>query len=120
MRTVAGPVPLRFLSARGAASYLGPAGFRALLGDEWPHAILDCADAPGRALDALRLGCPAIILDAEVPAFAALAGLAAGRGAVLLAERPAHLDLSRVDLARPAGLAHLRAYLALPAPPHMR
>ena len=91
-------------------------GFRAILGEEWPHAILDCGDAPGHALDALRLGCPAVTLDPDVRAFAALAGIAAELGAALLAERPPHLDLARVDLGKPAGLAFLRAYLQVDLP----
>ena len=65
----------------------------------------------GSVDDALRLGCPAVILAPDVPAFGALAGIAAELGAVLLAERPPHLDLARVDLGKPAGLAFLRAYL---------
>lgn len=110
-RVLAGTAPLRFLSAAGAAAYLGTMGFRALLGAEWPHAILDCGNAPGHALDALRLGCPAVVLAPEVPAFAALAGIAAKEGAVLLTACPPHLDLARVALGKPAGLAFLRAYL---------
>lgn len=112
VRALAGDVPLRFLSAAGAAAYLGPNGFRAILGTEWPRAILDCGDAPGHALDALRLGCPAVVLAPEVPAFGALSGIAAGQGAALLGTRPPHLDLARVDLRKPAGLAFLRIYLA--------
>ena len=115
-RALAGQTPLRFLSAAGAAAYLGAAGFRALLGEEWPHGILDCGDAPGHALDALRLGCPAVILAPDVPAFAALASIAARQGASLLAERPPHLDLARVALGKPAGLAFLCAYLERDAP----
>jgi hypothetical protein len=115
-RALAGPTgegaALRFLSAPGAASYLGAAGFRAILGEEWPQAILDCGDAPGRALEALRLGCPAVVLAPHVPAFAALVGIAAAQGAVLLPARPPHLDLARVDLGKPAGLAYLRRFLA--------
>lgn len=113
---VAAGRPLALLSAPGAAGYLGVAGFLALLA---PHralelAILDAGDAPGHALAALRAGVPRVVLAPGVPAFAALAGLAAGMGARLLPAAPPALDLARVDFARPQGRMHLARWLDLP------
>lgn len=111
----AGGAPLRFLSAEGAAAFLGAAGFRALLGEHWPHGILDCADAPGFALEALRLGARSLVLAPAVPAFPALEALAREAGAEILPARPVAVELARIALDRPAGRAHLRRLLALHA-----
>jgi hypothetical protein len=63
------------LSAPGAPSYAGCAWWRALIAAaraEYPVMdppdILDCADAPGRALEALSLGCGVIVLAEPPPA----------------------------------------------------
>ena len=108
--------PVALLSARGAAAYLGVAGFAALLA---PHdarhlAILDAADAPGHALEALRAGFIRVVLDPALPGFAALSALAAGMGATLLPAAPPALDLARVDLRKPQGRMHLARWLDLP------
>jgi hypothetical protein len=76
------------------------------------HAALDCADAPGFALAALRAGVPVVLLDRASPAWPAVAAAAAEAGAVLLAERPPALDLGPVNLRRPGGLALLARWLA--------
>jgi hypothetical protein len=57
-------------------------------------AFLDCADAPGRAVEALRLGLRGVILSCEPALFATVSGIAAARGAVLLATAPPALDLA--------------------------
>ena len=92
--------PVMLLSAVGAPSYAGCAWWRAMIGlarQEFPAApaqdALDCAAAPGRALEALSLGCRVVVLR-PCPAFADIAGRAAAAGAVLLAERPPALDLA--------------------------
>lgn len=87
-------LPVTLLSARGAASYAGCGWWRALMqaaGAEFD--ILDCADAPGYAMAALRIGQRAIVLDPG-PAFAAVSAAAATLGAIVLAERPVALDLA--------------------------
>lgn len=87
-------LPVTLLSARGAASYAGCGWWRALMqaaGAEFD--ILDCADAPGYAMAALRIGQRAIVLDPG-PAFAAVSAAAATLGAIVLAERPGALDLA--------------------------
>lgn len=112
----AGGCALRFLSIPGAAGRLGVPLWQALVGEEhWPGAILDCGDAPGHALDALRQGARTLVLDPSVPAFAALAALAREGGACLMGERPPALDMARVNLANHKGIAFLRRALALPA-----
>ena len=94
-RAVLAPgLPVTLISARGAASYAGCGWWRALIeaaGAEFD--ILDCADAPGYAMAALRIGQRVIVLDPG-PAFAAVSAAAATLGAVVLAERPAALDLA--------------------------
>jgi hypothetical protein len=91
--------PVTLLSAPGAASYAGCAWWRAVIaaakaefpGLEPPD-VLDCADAPGRALEALSLGCGVIVLRPG-PAFADIAARAAAQGTVVLAHAPPSLDL---------------------------
>ncbi len=87
------------LSAPGAASYAGCGWWRALITmarAEFPALdppdALDCADAPGRALEALSLGCRIIVLRPG-PAFADIAGRAAALGAAVLPQPPPSLDL---------------------------
>jgi hypothetical protein len=112
LAVAAGPVTL--LSAPGAAIYGGCGWWRALVaasGGAGPD-ILDCGGAPGRAMEALRAGCRLIVLDPAVPAWALVAERAAGVGAAVLTVRPAALDLAGVDLARPATLARVRAWVA--------
>ena len=98
--------PITLLSARGAALYAGCGWWRALVTAAQAdapavvvpavvvHDILDCADAPGAAMAALRIGQLVLILDADCPAFAAVAAAAATLGASVLAERPQALDLT--------------------------
>jgi hypothetical protein len=89
--------PVTLLSGPGAAIYAGCGWWRALiaLGGEGHPDILDCADAPGRAMEALRAGCKALVLDPAVPAWSLVASRAAVVGAVLLAVRPDALDLAQ-------------------------
>lgn len=115
----AGPRGVRLLSAPGAAGAMGADWFLALvrqaaatLADPPPHAaVLDCADAPGHALAALRAGLRVLVLDPRCPAFAAVEGAALEVGAILLARRPPALDLAGLDLRRPRGRARLAAWL---------
>lgn len=69
-----------------------------------PHwAALDCGNAPGFALAALRAGARLLVLDPVVPAFPAVASAAAELGAEVWPERPPALDLGRLDLRRADG-----------------
>ena len=92
--------PVTLLSAPGAASFGGSASWIALVGTlraEHPSLgfldILDCGDAPGRALEALRLGQHILVFTGEASAEQALRERAAALGATVLAERPPALDL---------------------------
>jgi hypothetical protein len=87
-------LPVTLLSSRGAAIYAGCGWWRALMqacGAEID--MLDCADAPGYAMAALRIGQRRIVLDAG-PAFAAVSAAAATLGATVFAARPEALDLA--------------------------
>ena len=88
-------LPVTLLSARGAALYAGCGWWRALVAAvAAAHEVLDCADAPGHAMAALRIGQRHLILDAACPGFAVVTAAAATLGARVLAERPAALDLA--------------------------
>lgn len=108
--------PVALLSARGAAGYLGIAGFRAILDAHGalPLGILDAAHAPGHALAALKAGFTTVVLSPEVAAFPGLERIAAGMGARLLKAAPPALDLSRVALNKPQGRRYLALWLGVP------
>ena len=89
------------LSGPGAALYAGCLWWRELVGQASaahpavPVAdLLDCADAAGLALAAIRVGQAGLVLAAETPGFAAVAAIAGARGCTLLASRPPALDLA--------------------------
>ncbi len=94
--------PVALLSAPGAALYAGCGWWRALVGvarAERPAGeaivdILDCADAAGAALAAVRLGQHRLVLAEAAPGFAAVAAAAAARGGILLTAAPPALDLA--------------------------
>jgi hypothetical protein len=91
--------PVTLLSAPGAALYAGCGWWRAVIAAAQTDApdILDCADAPGRALEALSIGCRRMVL-LPCPAWDAVADRAAG--ALLLRERPPALDLAAPGASR--------------------
>jgi hypothetical protein len=99
--------PVTLLSARGAALFAGCGWWRALIDQvrsERPaisiEDILDCADAPGLALGALRIGQRRIVLDPGVGGWASVAAIAASLGGEVLSERPDALDMSVPGAAR--------------------
>ncbi len=101
--------PVTLLSGPGAAIYAGAGWWRALVaasGTAGPD-VLDCADAPGRAMEALRAGCRLLVLDPAVPAAPLVAARAAAIGALVLPDRPPALDL-----AQPGAERRLAAWLA--------
>ena len=100
-------LPVTILSAPGAALFAGCLWWRALIGQgraEFPRVpfedILDCADAPGQAMAALRIGQRMLVLDPACPAFTTVRAVAGTLGALVLGSRPAALDLAA------AGSAH--------------
>ena len=83
--------------------------------------ILDCADASGRALEALRLGQQILVLDERSVGFADVCGRAAAMGATVLPVRPHAFDpglvFRRAPGLRRALAAHLDAPRAVPLDP---
>ena len=93
--------PVTLLSAPGAALYAGGAWWAALLRAArfTGPALLDCADAPGRAWEGLALGLPGIVL-LPCPAWDQIAEYAATRNALLLPAAPPALDMAQPGAAR--------------------
>lgn len=105
-------LPVTLLSGPGAAAYAGIGWWRALVNavaretGEAPPDILDCGDSGGLAVQALRAGCRALVLDPSLPVWEDVADRAGTLGAVVLGARPPALDLSR-----PGAQRHLSDWL---------
>ena len=104
---VAAGRPVTLLSAPGAASYAGCAWWRALVtraraaAPDLPVAdILDCGDASGHALAALRIGQLHLVLWPDAAGWDAVAAMAAARGGIVLRQAPPALDLAGHGAAR--------------------
>jgi hypothetical protein len=89
------------LSAGGAALVGGVGWWQALITQARQRVpatactdILDCADAPGLAMAALRMGQIGLILNPNSPGFGAVAKAAMAQGARLLPYAPAALDMA--------------------------
>ena len=113
--------PLALLSARAAASFAGCLAWQALARaarEAYPALIgadiLDCADASGRALEALRLGQQILVLDERSVAFADVRGRAAAIGAVVLPARPHGFDPGLEPRPSPGLRRALAAFLESP------
>ena len=106
-------LPLTFLSAPGAGVYAGVGWWREVIEAAAAPAgtcdILDCGDAPGRALEALRRGQKHLLLQAEPAIWEDVADRAEQVGATLLARCPDALDLGARGAFR-----RLAAWLAVP------
>ncbi len=96
-------VAVRIRSAPGAAAYGGAGWFLEMIDivrAEYPNArieaSLDCADAPGYAMAALRRGAEMIRFRGTKTAGEKIAQLANAHGAVLDKSRAAPLDLSGI------------------------
>ena len=104
-------LPVTLLSAPAAGAYAGVGWWRALValaaqGGTAPPDILDCGEATGRALEALRAGQRLLIVRAEPALFGNIADRAAQLGAAVLPEAPPALDLARLG-----ALRHLNAWV---------
>lgn len=91
----AGPRPVTLLSAPGAALYAGCGWWRALVEAaraSHPHVpcidILDCADATGHALAALRIGLTRLVLWPGAPGRDAVVAIAESLGGFVLPAAP--------------------------------
>jgi hypothetical protein len=87
------------LSPPAAASFGGVGWWRALADaarDRFPGTILadvlDCADAAGLAMGAIRMGQKALILDPSAPGYERVATIAAAANVKLLRSRPPPRD----------------------------
>jgi len=94
--------PVTFLSAPGAALFGGCLWWRELMAAAGVTGVslLDCADAPGRAVEAIRLGLPGIVFTGEAFLRAAIEEVAAPGGAVVLGRAPPALDMGVRGAAR--------------------
>jgi hypothetical protein len=93
-------LPVTLLSAPSAGSYAGVGWWRALValaaqGGTVPPDILDCGEACGRALEALRAGQRLLIVRTDPALFGNIVERAVQLGATVLAEAPPALDLGR-------------------------
>jgi hypothetical protein len=93
-------LPVTLLSAPGAALFAGCLWWQSLVTTARaasPHVevldVLDCADASGAAMGALRSGVCRLVLWREAPGWDAIAAIAAQHGGFVLARAPAALDL---------------------------
>jgi hypothetical protein len=87
--------PVTLLSAPGAAAYAGCGWWNAVVAEaramhpEVPCTnILDCADATGLALAALRIGLSSLVLWPEAPGREAVVAIAGSMGGFVLAAAP--------------------------------
>ena len=101
------------ISGRGAGWYAGAPWWIAMIqaareacGRHFAD-VLDCAEGPGAALAALRVGQRLIVLDGGCPAFARVAAIARGLSAEAWPTRPPCLDLDE-----PGAERRLSAWLA--------
>jgi hypothetical protein len=95
--------PVTLLSAPGAAGFAGCLWWREMIAAarrEEPGAlavdVLDCGDAAGHAMAALRSGVTRLVL-APNPAWAAVERIAVGQGGFVLTQPPRALDMAARD-----------------------
>lgn len=107
-------LPVTLLSAPGAALYAGCLWWRELVAiarASHPNMqaadILDCANASGAALGALRSGVTRLVLTADAPGWSSVAAIAESQRGCVLRQPPAALDLAQRNATR-----HLRAWLS--------
>jgi len=93
--------PVTLLSAPGAALFAGCLWWRELVAAaraDCPHAraidILDCADASGMAMAALRSGVCRLVLWRDAPGWQAVNAIAERQRGFVLSQAPAALDMA--------------------------
>jgi hypothetical protein len=99
--------PVTLMSAPGAALFAGCLWWWELVAAArvaYPHTeatdILDCADASGMALSALRSGVHRLVLWPEAPGWNSVAAIAEQQGGSILPQAPAALDLGQRNAIR--------------------
>jgi hypothetical protein len=110
--------PVTLLSAPGAALFAGCLWWRELISlarVEYPDVvatdILDCADASGMAMGALRSGVTRLVLWPTAPGWQAVAAIAEREGGYVLPQAPEALDMAARIAPR-----RLRDWLRRPTP----
>jgi hypothetical protein len=100
-------LPVTLLSAPGATIFAGCLWWRDLVAAariEYPRTpatdILDCANASGLAMSALRSGVRHLVLWPEAPGWSRIAAIAQRQGGSVLQQTPAALDLGQRNAAR--------------------
>ena len=99
--------PVTLLSAAGVAGYAGCGWWRALMQQattEFPQVksanFLDCGEASGIALAALRIGLANLVLSLAAPGRGGVEAVVAEQGGRLLPQPPASLDMAAPSAAR--------------------
>lgn len=112
--------PVTLLSAPGAASFAGCLWWREVVAAgraEHPDVeavdVLDCADASGMAMGALRSGIQRLVLWPEAPGWNGVTAIAERQGGFVLKQAPAALDLAQRNAQR-----QLHAWLHDPGSGH--
>jgi hypothetical protein len=100
-------LPVTLLSAPGAALYGGCLWWREMVAAAQARHentiaidILDCADASGHAMGALRSGVCRLVLWPDAPGWDAVASIAQRQGGFVLAQAPVALDLAERNAIR--------------------
>jgi hypothetical protein len=113
-------LPVTLLSAPAAGLFAGclwwrevVAAARAAHRDTEAIDILDCADASGLAMGALRCGVSRLVLWADAPGWDGVASIADRQGGFVLRQAPAALDLAQRNAIR-----RLHAWLQGSGPGH--
>jgi hypothetical protein len=111
-------LPVTLLSAQGAALFAGCRWWRELVAAArvaYPETeatdILDCADASGMAMGALRSDVSRLILWPDAPGWAGVAAIAERQGGFVLPRAPPALDMAQRNAIR-----RLHAWLLDPGP----
>jgi hypothetical protein len=100
-------LPVTLLSAPGAAVFAGCLWWREIVAaargaypDTPATDILDCADASGMAMGALRSGVCRLVLWPDAPGWESVAAIAERQGGFVLRRAPAALDLAQRNAVR--------------------
>jgi hypothetical protein len=101
MAALAPGLPVTLLSAPGAAQFAGCLWWREIVSaartgcpDTLGTDILDCADASGIAMGALRSGVCRLVLWPDAPGWDGVAAIAERKGGFVLRQAPPALDLA--------------------------
>jgi hypothetical protein len=107
MAALAPGLPVTLLSAPGAAQFAGCLWWREIIGaartgcpDTEGTDILDCADASGIAMGALRSGVCRLVLWPDAPGWDGVAAIAERQGGFILPQAPPALDLAQRNAIR--------------------